>query len=83
MMVKDPDQTKVVRMMILRGLDTYGRFGVICYKGDDFCDFFIAFLYTRPLLKKRSILQENIFLHGKQIVSVRVDLVFRREQTKF
>ena len=29
------------------GLDTLGRFLAICYKGDKFCDFLFALLYTK------------------------------------
>ena len=38
----------------LWGLDTFGRFSAILYKGDNFCDLLLALLYTKIPSEKES-----------------------------
>ena len=49
----------------IRRIDIFGRFSVTFYKGDNFCDFLLIFLYTNPLLKKGSALKgKNLLPKG-------------------
>ena len=45
----------------LKGLDTLGRFSVIVYRGDNFCDFLFAFIHTQQL-RKGGLLKSKFFL---------------------
>ena len=45
--------------LLLRGLDTLGRFSAIFYKGDIFCDFLFACM-TIPFLKVGYRLGKNL-----------------------
>ena len=38
--------------LILKWIETDGRFSITCDQGDDFCDFLFVFLCPYPLLKK-------------------------------
>ena len=49
------------------------RFSTISDKGDNFCDFLFAFLYTHPLLKRGLLLKERICSPWEQIFPFSVD----------
>ena len=45
-------QNDLLTSKTLTGLDTYGRFSVILYKGDIFCNSVLLSLHIQSLLKK-------------------------------
>ena len=48
-------------VIIIKGLDTSGRFSAMSDKGDNFCYFLFAFLRTKPLPGRCHLLNEKEF----------------------
>ena len=52
-----------------RGRDTLGKFFTILHKGDNFCDFMFAFLYTKALIKRIYSKMKEFAPYWEQILS--------------
>ena len=67
----------------LKELNTLGGFYTIFHKGDNFCDFLLAFLHKSPLkmvllLKKRIRFQRDSTLEGKRGLLLKKRIRFQR-----
>ena len=59
-------------------------FLAIADKGDIFCDFMFAFLYTNPLLKKKcTVKKERRCSQKEQSISFESKPLFKRDQNNF
>ena len=59
----------VPQIMEIRRINTLGRFSAILDKGDNFCYFLFAFLYTKLYLKVGQLFKKRICSKGEQILS--------------
>ena len=57
----------------LRGLDTFGKFSVTFYKGDNYFDFLSALLHTKPFLKESILKGKNLHPPGANSFPYRID----------
>ena len=63
--------------------DTLGRFSSIFDKGDKFCDFLYAFLYSNPLLKGVYSKRKEFAPKGSKFFPFRVDLISEGRKNTF
>ena len=64
-------------LVSIRGLDSFGRFSLIFYKGENFCDFLFVFCSVSsqvPFLKGSTLKGKNLLPLGSKFFPFRVDL---------
>ena len=66
MLLKKTHNTKPLSLLSFKGTNILGRFSAILYKGDNFCDFLLASLHTKPLPRgaHSSLLEKTPFQKG-------------------